>query len=80
MNKIKGDYAWLVMGLSILIYDLLAIKTKRAETMSSAIWRSLEHPIKTPLVTLIWLKLTHHLFFNKNARRALKTHINKNTV
>lgn len=75
MNKVKGDYAWGVMALGILAYDLIAIKTKRAETMSSAMWRSLEHPIKSPAVVLIWLKLTHHLFFNKNARRALKTHI-----
>ena len=72
MKKIKGDYAWGVMALMILTYDLVAIRTKRIETMSAAMWRSLEHPIKSPLVLLIWLKLTHHLFGNKTARRAIR--------
>lgn len=73
VEKIRGEYAWVVMALSILTYDLVAIKTKKAETMSSAIWRSLEHPIKFPLTSLAWGIATYHLFSSQPARKSIKT-------
>lgn len=72
-KKIRGEYAWGLMALSILAYDLTAIKTKKAETMSSALWRSLEHPIKFPLTSLAWAITTYHLFSSQPARKSLKT-------
>ncbi len=71
-QKVHGDYAWVVMALCILGYDLWAMNTKKAETMSSALWRSLEHPMKSPFLLLSWGVLTHHLFMNKRARKSLK--------
>jgi hypothetical protein len=73
-KKIPGDFAWIALAAGIVAYDVFAIKTKKAETMSSAIWRSLAHPIKSPLAALIWLSLTWHLFGNKQARKSYKTY------
>lgn len=70
-GKIPGELAWALMAFGIFTYDMIAIKTKKAETMSSALWRSLNHPVKSPLAILAWGILTHHLFVNKNARKSL---------
>jgi hypothetical protein len=71
-QKISGEPAWLIMALGILTYDLIAIKTKRVETMSTALWRSLNHPVKSPIAILAWGILTHHLFASSIARSSLK--------
>jgi hypothetical protein len=75
-----GDYAWYAMSAGIFLYDMFAIKTKKCETMSSAIWRSLNHPIKAPTTVLIWLAITHHLFGTKKARTAYSVHIRRRKV
>jgi hypothetical protein len=72
VEKVRGEYAWVIMALGILAYDLVAIKTKKAETMSSAIWRSLEHPIKFPVASLVWGITTYHLFSSQPARKSIK--------
>jgi hypothetical protein len=71
-KKVRGEYAWGVMALGIFAYDMTAIKTKKAETMSSALWRSLQHPIKFPFASLAWGVLTYHLFTSAPARDSLK--------
>jgi hypothetical protein len=76
-NKIPGEYAWGIMSLGILLYDLTAIKTKKAETMSSALWRSLQHPVKLPTTTIVWLIITHHLFVSANARSSIRNLLQK---
>lgn len=60
------------MALSILIYDLTAIKTKKAETMSTALWRSLQHPVKFPITAAAWAITTYHLFSSAPARESFK--------
>ena len=72
--KIQGEYAWMTMAAGIITYDVIAVMTKRAETMSSAIWRSLAHPIKSPVAVGVWLGLTWHLFGNPKARESYRTH------
>ncbi len=62
------------MALGIFSYDMYAITTKRFETMSTALWRSLEHPIKSPIAIFSWLVLTHHLFASKPARKSIKSY------
>lgn len=71
-DKVRGDIAWAVMALSITLYDVYAIKSKKAETMSGALWRSLKHPFKFPIATIIWGVLTYHLFAGRNARTSIK--------
>jgi hypothetical protein len=70
-EKISGEYAWLTMALGILTYDLVAIKTKKIETMSGALWRSLQHPVKSPFALLTWGIVTHHLFASTSARKSM---------
>ena len=71
-EKISGEYGWVVLAVSITAYDLFAIKTKKFETLSTALWKSLPHPIKFPIAPLAWGILTYHLFISKNARDSIK--------
>jgi len=73
-TKISGEYAWVLMALGIFSYDMFAISTKKFETMSSALWRSLQHPIKSPVAIFSWIVLTHHLFASKPARASIKSY------
>lgn len=70
--KLNGFWAWLIMALSILAYDIFAIKTKKAETMSTALWRMLQNPTHSPALMMVWLSITYHLFINKQARSSYK--------
>lgn len=72
-DKISGEYAWVAMALSITLYDLVAIKTKKMETMSTALWKSLNHPMKFPVAPIAWAILTYHLFASSNARSSMKS-------
>lgn len=78
-EKIKGDYAWIVMTAGILTYDFIALKSQKIETMSHAMWRSLSHPVKSPIAIAAWGILTHHLFINHKARNSIKELINNFT-
>jgi hypothetical protein len=69
-----GDAAWIALAAGIITYDAIAIFTRKAETMSSAIWRSLAHPVKSPIAAGIWIGVTWHLFANKQAREAYGTY------
>lgn len=72
LKKFDGLYAWLLMAVGILSYDLYAIRTGRAETMSTALWRTLQHPAKSLIPILVWGTITHHLFGNRNARNSYR--------
>lgn len=71
-GKKHSDLAWYAMALGILSFDLIAIKTNKFETMSTALWRSLSHPVRSPVIWISWGVLTHHLFASKNARNSMK--------
>jgi len=71
-EKISGEYAWGVLMLGVFAYDIYSIKTGKLETMSSAVYRALRHPLKFPLLSLIWGIITFHLFANIDARESLK--------
>lgn len=73
-KTVPGDIAWIVLAGGIITYDLLSVVTGKAETMSSAIWRSLAHPAKSPVAVTIWAGITWHLFLNKQARAAYRTY------
>ena len=45
-ERISGSYAWLAIIASVLAYDIYAVKTKKAETLTRAFWRSTEQPVK----------------------------------
>lgn len=72
VKVIPGDYAWVTLALCIVLYDAVAVTTKKAETMSGAIWRSLAHPYKFPVAGVVWGAISWHLFFNPQARAAYK--------
>lgn len=73
-EPIPGDVAWIVLASSVILYDTAAVLSGKAETMSSAIWRSLEHPYKFPIAALMWAGLSWHFFVNPRARSSYKMH------
>ena len=77
VKKIPGDVAWIALALGIVGYDTIAVLSGKAETLSSAIWRSLSHPYKFPVAASIWFGLTWHLFGNPHARNSYRVHIVK---
>lgn len=74
IDKVPGEVAWLALALIIIGYDSAAVISKRAETLSSALWRSLANPVRFPLAAGVWLGLTWHLFGNNKARTSYKTY------
>jgi hypothetical protein len=73
MNRdTSGEWAWLGLAAVVTSYDLYAIKTRKVETLSTALWKSLANPVKAPVSFLIWGSLTWHLFLNKQARNSYK--------
>lgn len=76
-NKISGEYGWLGLTLIIVAYDAYAMKTKKIETLSAALWKSLAHPKKMPAAACIWGILTWHLFLDAHARQSYKKHFIK---
>lgn len=61
-DKIKGDYGWFLVGVSVVAYEAWAIATAN-ETLSSAFWRALKHPIARWPVVLMATGLYKHLLF-----------------
>lgn len=71
-KKVPGDFAWIVLVSGIVMYDVAAVFSGKAETLSSALWRSLSHPVKSPLTAMLWVGVTWHLFANKEARASYR--------
>lgn len=69
-DKLSGDIGWLLLISYIVTYDALALYSNKTETLSSALWRSLSHPYKSPVAMALWGCLTWHLFGNPNARQS----------
>ena len=57
----SGTKAWLGLVTYIAAYDVYAAKTGR-ETLSSAFYAAIKHPINRWPVILIWAYITAHLF------------------
>jgi len=80
IDKLQGEYGWLFLVAGIIGYDVVAIKSKKAETLSTALWRNLEQPAKGIAMLLAWGWVTHHLFFNNRARTSYKVVIGKHRI
>ncbi len=63
MRKIRGDDGWILLAIFVFLWDWFA-----DETLSSALWRGLEHPWKKfPVIaTVLWV--VSHLLFRKPRR------------
>lgn len=65
----SGLYAWGLMALFVVAYDAYAIKTKKAETLTRAFWRSTEKGVQKYIPLLIWSLITAHLVIEKDIRK-----------
>lgn len=56
-----GKRAWLGLVLYVVSYDVWAAKTNN-ETLSTAFYNSIKHPIKRWPIIALWMYITAHLF------------------
>ena len=68
-HRISGIYAWAFLFGSVVAYDIYAIKTQKAETLTRAFWRITEKPIKSLVPITMWVGLTAHLLIEKEVRK-----------
>jgi hypothetical protein len=57
----SGTWAWAGLAVYVVLWDLYAVRTGR-ETLSSAFYKGLHHPVKRWRVVLLWTYITAHLF------------------
>ena len=67
-EQLSGVFGWLFVIGVIVSYDAYAMKTKKAETLSSAFWRWSSHPIGAFVTTATWAALTHHLLIDNRLK------------
>jgi len=68
-DRISGTYAWLGVLSMVLAYDVYAIKTKKAETLTRSFWRLTDKPLKSIVPLTAWAALSVHLLLEKNIRK-----------
>lgn len=68
----QAELAWVVLAAGIIAFEVVALESKKIETLSEALWRSLSKPTRWPISMGIWFGLTYHLFFNPAARDSYK--------
>lgn len=57
----SGTWAWAGLAAYVVLWDLYAVRTGR-ETLSTAFYKGLTHPVKRWRVVLLWTYITAHLF------------------
>ena len=57
----EGHYAWLVLALYIITYDIIAI-TKGKRTLSTAFYTATNRMARKIFLATFWAYLTAHLF------------------
>ena len=60
-NIDEGQYAWLVLALYIITYDIIAI-TKGKRTLSTAFYTATNRMSRKIVLATFWAYLTAHLF------------------
>lgn len=70
-GRISGIFGWALLASYIIAYDIFAIKTKKAETLTRSFWRLSEGKISKAPVLGIWLIVTFHLMLEKDVRRKI---------
>lgn len=68
-KRLSGVYAWIIIAAFIVAYDSVAIKTKKAETLTRFFWRQTENKFNAVAPVSIWALLTVHLLFEKSIRK-----------
>jgi hypothetical protein len=68
-DRVSGTYAWLGILSMVLAYDVYAIKTKKAETLTRSFWRLTDKPLKSIFPIAAWTALSVHLLLEKNIRK-----------
>lgn len=68
-EQLSGVFGWLLIAFVVVSYDAYAMKTKKAETLSSAFWRWSTHPVGAFFTTATWAALTHHLVIDNRIKK-----------
>ena len=66
----SGLIGWAALGVGLGIYEAYAIKTKRIETLSTALHKLEGTP--AGLAAVVWSGLTFHLFVEPRVKKCIK--------
>lgn len=67
----RGEFAWLLLVFGIIVYEVFAIKTKKAETLTKGFWRSTNNKVTGFVPVTAWMILTLHLILEKRIRQKI---------
>ena len=70
-ERVSGLIGWLLVAGLVIAYDVYAMKTKKAETLTRYFWRISEGKISKAPVFAAWTILTAHLVLEKKVRRKI---------
>lgn len=68
-ERFSGLIGWLILMGYVVAYDIYAMKTKKAETLTRSFWRLSEGKLSKGPVLGAWLAITFHLMLEKEVRR-----------
>ena len=70
-SRTTGLIGWAILASYVVAYDIYAIKSRKAETLTRSFWRLSESKISKFPVLAAWVILTFHLMLEKDVRRRI---------
>jgi hypothetical protein len=70
-SRITGLIGWAALVAFVVGYDIFAIKSKKAETLTRSFWRLSEGKMSKFPVMAAWMIVTFHLMLEKDVRRKI---------
>jgi hypothetical protein len=69
--RLTGLIGWAALVAFVVGYDLFAIKSQKAETLTRSFWRLSEGKVSKFPVLAAWMIVTAHLVIEKDVRRKI---------
>jgi hypothetical protein len=70
-SRTTGLIGWAILASFVVAYDIYAIKSRKAETLTRSFWRLSENKISKFPVLAAWVIITFHLMLEKDVRRRI---------
>jgi hypothetical protein len=70
-SRTTGLIGWAALVAFVVGYDIFAIKSKKAETLTRSFWRLSEGKMSKFPVMAAWMIVTFHLMLEKDVRRKI---------
>ena len=70
-SRVTGLIGWAALVAFVVGYDIFAIKSKKAETLTRSFWRLSDGKLSKFPVLAAWVIVTAHLMLEKDVRRKI---------